>query len=432
MHPVLVLAAVLQARWALCCNSCILHAPVSGGSVHALALHRNDTALCLLPHVQSKFNLPTSQDTNSTSTDHQSTCIWSDDHSKQYCIFSAPQFDHGKGITVITTPERILHISKSISSTSGHHLSPNSEPLFITRASGSKGRGIFATRHIPAGSLTTEEPPIIFLDRNWVGDISSEEARASLQASAIEKLPRTTRQTVDELYISTFTKGLKQKIWTNGYGVAGGPGEDWPGLEDESDLGMIAVHANISKINHSCRSNAASQWDWDSFAHRLWAVRDIAEGEEITISYFNPIQTLQDRQRYSNDALGFKCACSHCQSPTKFAELSDDRINEILLLQGYLETREIAPAESTAMAELLVNLYKQEGLDSYLCKAYAIAAREWNGVGHEYQARSWAYQSVQAGLVAGSGTGMEEYVRDMETLLDGARRHWSWRYRLHS
>ncbi|KAI8310373.1 SET domain-containing protein 5 [Colletotrichum sp. SAR11_59] len=335
------------------------------------------------------------------------------------------------GITVITTPERILHIAKSIATVSDHHLSLPHESSFRTSPSGSKGRGIFATKHIPAGSLVTEEPPIILLDRNWVEDISSEEPRASLQASAIEKLPRTTRQTVDELFIGTFTKGLKQKIWTNGYGVSGGPAEDWPGLDDESDLGMIAVHANISKINHSCRSNAASQWDWALLAHKLWAVRDIAAGEEITISYFDPIQTLRERQRYAEEALGFKCACSHCQAAPNFANLSDDRVNEIHLLQSYLETREIAPAEPTAMAELLVDLYKQERLDSYLCKAYAIAAREWNGAGHEYQARAWAYQSVQAGLVGGSGTGMEEYVRDMEALLDGARRHWSWRYRLH-
>ncbi|KAF4838620.1 SET domain-containing protein 5 [Colletotrichum tropicale] len=368
------------------------------------------------------------------SSSRQSTCIWSDNHSKQYCILANPQFDNGKGITVITTPERILQIAKSIASISAHHpsLDPQPGPFFVTKASGSKGRGIFATQHIPAGSLITEEPPIIFLDRNWVEDISSEEARTSLQALAIAELPRTTRQTVDELFIGTFTKGLKQKIWTNGYGVSSGPAEDWPGLDDESDLGMIAVHANISKINHSCRANAASQWDWALLAHRLWAVRDIAAGEEVTISYFDPIQTLRDRQRYAEESLGFKCACSHCQAAPNFANLSDDRINEIHLLQSYLETREIAPAEPTAMAELLVNLYKQEGLHSYLCKAYAIAAREWNGAGHEYQARAWAYQSVQAGLVAGTGTGMEEYVSDMEALLDGARKHWSWRYRLHS
>ncbi|KAJ0345382.1 hypothetical protein COL154_007808 [Colletotrichum chrysophilum] len=357
MHPTKALNALIYTRLAFCFDLSTLYTPISGRSAHRLVLNVNDTALCPLTHRRPEIYLSTPQ--NTTLSNQGSTCIWSDSHSKQYCIFANPQFDNGKGITVITTPERILHIAKSIASVPDHHPS-------LSR------------------SLITNEAPITFLDRNWVEDISSEEARTSLQALAIEKLPRTTRQTVEELYIGTFTKGLEQKIWTNGYGVSSGPAEDWPGLEDELDLGMIAVHANISKINHSCRSNAASQWDWVLLAHRLWAVRDIAVGEEITISYFDPIQTLRERQRYAKETLGFECACSHCQAAPKFAELSDDRINEIHLLQGYLETREIAPAEPTAMANLLVNLYKQEGLDSYLCKAYAIAAREWNGAGYEY------------------------------------------------
>ncbi|KAK1847243.1 lysine methyltransferase [Colletotrichum chrysophilum] len=382
MHPTKALNALIYTRLAFCFDLSTLYTPISGHSAHRLVLNVNDTALCPLTHRRPEIYLSTPQ--NTTLSNQGSTCIWSDSHSKQYCIFANPQFDNGKGITVITTPERILHIAKSIASVPDHHPSLSREPSFRTSPSGSKGRGIFATRQIPAGSLITNEAPIIFLDRNWVEDISSEEARTSLQALAIEKLPRTTRQTVEELYIGTFTKALEQKIWTNGYGVSSGPAEVWPGLEDELDLGMIAVHANISKINHSCRSNAASQWDWVLLAHRLWAVRDIAVGEEITISYFDPIQTLRERQRYAKETLGFECACSHCQAAPKFAELSDDRINEIHLLQGYLETREIAPAEPTAMANLLVNLYKQEGLDSYLCKAYAIAAREWNGAGYEY------------------------------------------------
>ncbi|WQF90530.1 Putative SET domain-containing protein [Colletotrichum destructivum] len=430
MHPSRVLSAVIYFTQAFFSEQSTLYEQVSGESACKLAVIKDDESLCPLVRGQPEFDFHTSQ--HNTSSGRQSTtCIWTDNQEKQYCVFTDPHFDHGKGMAVITTPERARHIFKSIASLSGHS-SFLSTPLFRTRASGSKGRGIFATKHIPAGSLITQEPPIIFLDRNWMVDISSEEDRSAVLALAVEKLPASTRQTVHELYAGPYEEALKQRLWTNGYGVSGGPTLNWPGLESESDLGMIAVHANISKINHSCRSNAASQWDWDMLAHRLYAVRDIAADEEITISYINPIQTLQARQEYAKSVLGFVCACSQCKAPRKFNDLSDDRINEILLLEDHLENREIAPAEPTAMAELLVSLYKQEGLDSYICKAYAIAAREWNGAGYEYQARLWAYQSLKAGLIAGYGTGMEEYVNDMEALLDGARKHWSWRYRVHS
>ncbi|KAF4830858.1 SET domain-containing protein 5 [Colletotrichum tropicale] len=365
----------------------------------------NDVSLCPLSHNETQFDLPILPPNHSSP--RQSVCTWSDDHEKEYCLFADTHFNHGKGISMITTPERARQIFTSIKSISNHHsLVP--EPLII------------------------QEPPILFLDRNWINAFSSEDTRTAMQTLAVEELPEPTRQTFFELYAGPFEKNLTQRMWTNGYGVAGGPTLSWPGLDDESDLGMIAVHANISKINHSCRPNAASQWDWDVLAHRLYAARDIAAYEEITISYINPIQSRKDRQQYAKNILGFECACSQCQAASKFSDLSDDRINEILLLESYLESRHIAPAEPTAMAELLVSLYKQEGLDSFICKAYAIAAREWNGAGYEYQAREMAYESVKAGLIAGSGTGLDDYVNEMEELLDGARKHWSWRYRLHS
>ncbi|TEA14882.1 putative protein lysine methyltransferase SET5 [Colletotrichum sidae] len=75
---------------------------------------------------------------------------------------------------------------------------------------------------------------------------------------------------------------------------------------------MLAVHANISKINHGCRSNAAAQWDRDRLAYKLFATRDIAAGEEITISYFGTILTFRERQTYTKQNLGLDCACSHC------------------------------------------------------------------------------------------------------------------------
>lgn len=183
------------------------------------------------------------------------------------------------------------------------------------------------------------------------------------------------------------------------------------------------------KINHDCCANASPQLDWKQLAHQLYAVRDIAANEEITISYFDTTKTLQDRQRFTQETLVFKCACTQCKAERKFTNLSDDHINEILLLQQALENRQIAPAEPTATAQSLVDLYEQEGLHLYLAEAYAIAALEWNGQGYEYQARSWAYRAAKAGLDVGHGAGVDEYLSEMEPLLDGARSHWSYKHR---
>lgn len=148
------------------------------------------------------------------------------------------------------------------------------------------------------------------------------------------------------------------------------------------------------------------------------------------MAYFDTRQNSEDRHQYITESLGFDCGCNHCKAENKTIDLSDDRISEILLLEQYLEDRQVTPTDSTAMAELVISLYEQEGLSLYMSKAYALAALEWNGIGHEYQARAWAYKSVAAGLIVGESSGVEEYAEDMEELLDGARAHWSWKHRL--
>ncbi|KAL0940397.1 lysine methyltransferase [Colletotrichum truncatum] len=412
----------------LCKDASTLYLPVCRRSAYELVVGNIDRALCPLQQGQVDFDLYILQ--HNISSNQQSICIWSDNYLQQYCVFADPQFDYGKGIVIITTPARARYIFKTSSLMSNLPISTH-KLLFRTKVSGNKGRGIFANSHISAGSLITQEAPIILIDDNWTINVSSEKARTTLEELAIEKLPKLTRKTFHELYEGHDISNPWQKIYTNGYGVYGGPTNDWPELESESDLGMVAVHANISKINHGCRSNAAVQWDWDLLIHRLYAVRDIAADEEITISYFNTIQTLQERQQYTKKYLGFACACNQCKATGIFADLSDSRVNDIILLEKYLENEQIAPAEPVAMAELLVSLYKQEGLDPFISKAYAIAALEWHGAGYEYQARSWAYQSVKAGLITTYGLGIEEYLNDMQTLLDRGRKHWSWRYRVH-
>lgn len=263
MHPNKALSAVVFIRQVLCSNSPTLHKPTAGHDALEPAAIMFDTGLCP-PQGCSNFNLYTLQHDvfslqqstcvwsdfglytlqQNISSNYQSPCAWSDDHKQQYCVFADPQFNHGKGIAVITTPNRALDIFNSASA--ANH-SSSTRKLFSTTASGRKGRGIFANSHIPAGSLITRESPIFFEDQNWIEDILSEQVRAALQALAIEKLPKTTRQAFHELYGGPETGSfeLKQKILINAYGVSNTPTKNWP-LSDKEDLGMIAVHANIS------------------------------------------------------------------------------------------------------------------------------------------------------------------------------------------
>lgn len=246
MHLSRALGASLYFGQAFCGGISTHHESVSRETDVELAVIRNDRGLCPLSRGHLGLDVVTSQ-FNASSDPKSTTCIWTDNHEKQYCAYADPHFNHGKGIAVITTPERAQHIFKRIASLSlSSHPRASPEILFRTIASGTKGRGIFATKHIAAGSAITQEPPMVLLDRNWMGDVSSEEARTAIQKSAVEMLPRTTRQAVYDLYPGPHERTLKQRLWTNGYGVSSGPTPDWPGFRNDSDLGLIAVHANIS------------------------------------------------------------------------------------------------------------------------------------------------------------------------------------------
>ena len=71
------------------------------------------------------------------------------------------------------------------------------------------------------------------------------------------------------------------------------------------------------------------------------------------------------------------------------------------------------------MAELLVSLYKMEGLWGMVHETYAVAAREYNKAGEAWMAMKWAGLTVEFGtMVLGE---LDEEVREMKEL---ARDPW--------
>lgn len=164
-------------------------------------------------------------------------------------------------------------------------------------------------------------------------------------------------------------------------------------------------------------------FDFENLTQSLHSVRGIAAGEEITISYEEMVKTREDRA----SLLGFDCQCSACQAKDHLSHASDDRISEILHIQEKLGDKFVAPAGSTALAELLISLYHQERLDLSLWRPYALSAYEWNGVGDIWRARERAHQALASALVC--NTLGEGEIDDIKSLLSNQKQHWSWNYR---
>jgi SET domain-containing protein len=68
----------------------------------------------------------------------------------------------------------------------------------------------------------------------------------------------------------------------------------------------------LSRINHSCSPNAQYSWNEKEGKRRLYAVRDIQKGEEVTIDYVGVDVLQKDRKIHLEQLYGFMCMCELC------------------------------------------------------------------------------------------------------------------------
>ncbi|KXS16376.1 SET domain-containing protein [Gonapodya prolifera JEL478] len=97
-----------------------------------------------------------------------------------------------------------------------------------------------------------------------------------------------------------------------------------PGSPGQPDFNLQTVGSALfplaSMLNHSCAPNAAVAFSASPEHHapliHVLADRDIAEGEEVTISYVDPdggdYKIGDERRMWLEWAYGFKCRCPRC------------------------------------------------------------------------------------------------------------------------
>jgi len=83
-----------------------------------------------------------------------------------------------------------------------------------------------------------------------------------------------------------------------------------------------------SYINHSCWPNSVRSFLGDLLIVR--AARDISEGEEITITYFENESSVQKRQKALYSKWGFNCKCTLCEVEVAESQEVQDRRQELV------------------------------------------------------------------------------------------------------
>ncbi|KAF1915285.1 hypothetical protein BDU57DRAFT_588186 [Ampelomyces quisqualis] len=329
------------------------------------------------------------------------------------CVYTSTSFANGRGISIITTPTIAKQYAglPAFTDQSALNAQQINEPTYTWRASTilNKGIGMLATKPLVfADRVTSYTPAFLAL----LEDELTTHEREKWWRLAIEQLPA---QTKEEFLGLAYVFGderfrVQDIVQANTFQVEIG------------GRNHLAVWPETSRLNHACNPNAQYIINTDMLSHTVRATRPIAEGEEITISYTSPLDPYSVRQNHLRPSFRFKCACSRCTSHT-----SDDTLSLIHSLQAQLNDWSASSTGSPEMAEQLLQLHREEGLEGFMDVAYGFAALAYSAVGDETGAVKYAEKAKEAILMK---DGMwSANLRIWEELLMNVKAHWSWRRR---
>ena len=188
---------------------------------------------------------------------------------------------------------------------------------------------MFATRPISAGTCILAESPMLVIPHGHYlkSDVEAAYSRLSVeqqgtymtlasahgQSSSLypsqihPAIPQREKQRIQEQHEARIapSKSVLSIFMTNAM--------QW-GSQGEG----AAVFMTASRINHSCVPNAHFAWNQNLDGGRgmetVYAVKDIAQGEEVTLTYCDPLYDTAMR-RWELQHYGFRCDCKACVEP---------------------------------------------------------------------------------------------------------------------
>lgn len=222
---------------------------------------------------------------------------------------------------------------------------------FAVRDIEQKGKGAVACRMIPRGTLILAEAPLFAIPRYGIAG----HVVKALIATELQKLDKDSQRLFFQLQnsysnISSFEGIVKTNALPLGkHGRQG------------------AIFPTCSRFNHSCVANAAYSWQAGIHREVIYALQDIQQGDEITVSYLSDdawALPRTERRRHLQQNFNFNCACGSCHShPTEALE-SDGRRLKLSRLQGEVGNGILImsqPKRALAYCSESIDLLRAEG-----------------------------------------------------------------------
>ena len=180
--------------------------------------------------------------------------------------------------------------------------------LYNVKESPGKGKGVFAKKAIPAGTVIMRDRPAMKVDCGTRQPTDDEVKQA------FNKLDKDQQQQFITLHEGhrPFKTKLLRIFKANCFGAEG----------------TEAVYLNISRINHACMPNAEPRREGNQLEEtEIITTKPIAKGEEILWCYSSFLNGMvrQQRQNWVSTYYGFKCSCATCSSSPKQVSVSDAR-----------------------------------------------------------------------------------------------------------
>ncbi|KZV93821.1 SET domain-containing protein [Exidia glandulosa HHB12029] len=179
----------------------------------------------------------------------------------------------------------------------------SSIPVFISDIP-NRGKGLIASRAIVEGEHLFREPPLIIVAQAFRPDVAQQ-----FDALITRAMPPLTLAALDQLSNcrASDNDGLGSRwgiVNTNMFDVC------FPGIETVYG-GCFQL---LSRANHSCKPNVGFIWDYKTFQGSLIALRPIAAGEEVLLSYlkFTRKDSKAVRRAELQRCYRFKCTCEKC------------------------------------------------------------------------------------------------------------------------
>jgi hypothetical protein len=305
---------------------------------------------------------------------------------------------------------------------------------------------MFATRRIEAGELILDEHPVLIVPEHPLphDSLAWDHLSQNLpEKERVEMLTMANCRPAEEC--PSPVEGI---VRTNALMLdlaLTGAKKTKRGRGTESAQRFGGVFLKINRCNHSCGPNAAHKWDVFNLSSKLYALRAIEPGQEITSFYTDVTQPRDVRRAELNRNHRFLCTCPHCiptttSSPSSLeeGEVSHASINESdenrYQLRNWLATHptylkwstDLCRADDmvTSFHRLALALIDKEGAHflqhiflEELALCYAI-------LGDDVEFRFWAQEFIQKCGIEDPGR-----AKEFETWLDDPKRFkkWAWR-----